>query len=238
MASWTKEKAAAFLSESRWLAAQPADFRTALFAHGKLLKLAKGAIVYEQGEFPPKGFYGLLEGRLRASYHHADGETLLLWTMGPGAWVGEAALIEKVPRPLELAAATDAHLFFLPTAAFERMLETEPRHYRSFYLLTCAHLRVNFRHAVSARLDARARAARIFLRLVGAHGRDATDGILLDTDLSQSELAGLVGVSRQYINELLSAWQKEGVIGIEDGAIRVRAPKRLEALAGRAEAAL
>lgn len=83
MASWTKEKAAAFLSESRWLAAQPADFRTALFAHGKLLKLAKGAIVYEQGEFPPKGFYGLLEGRLRASYHHADGETLLLWTMGP-----------------------------------------------------------------------------------------------------------------------------------------------------------
>ncbi|MBO6906035.1 MAG: winged helix-turn-helix domain-containing protein, partial [Parvibaculum sp.] len=46
------------------------------------------------------------------------------------------------------------------------------------------------------------------------------DGLLLDIRLSQSDIASLVGVSRQYMNELLAEWQRDGLI--ENGSRGIR----------------
>lgn len=228
MGVWTKETIADFLSREGWLARQPADFRDQVLAAMKPLRLAAGSTVFEMGEYPPRGMYALLEGRLHTSYHLDNDESLLLWTAGPGAWFGEAALLDDAPRPFEIVAASDVTLLFLSAAAFNRLVEDEPRFYRNFALLTCANLRANFRGMIAGRLDARTRAARAFLRLVRAHGRPVDGGVMLDAALSQSEIASLVGVSRQYMNELLTQWQKEGLITLEAGTIRIRKLEGLE----------
>lgn len=233
MTAWTKEKIEAFLSKEGWLARQPPDFRARILENGKPICVAAGATVFEMGEHPPLGMYALLEGTLHTLYYLDKDETLLLWTAGPGAWFGEAALIDDAPRPFEIRAATNADLFFLPAAAFHRLLEVEPRYYRNFTLLTCANLRANFRGMIAGRLDAKTRAARAFMRLIRAHGRTVEDGVMLDLHLSQSEIASLVGVSRQYMNELLAQWQKEGFIEASGGIIRVRMLDRLDALSRR-----
>jgi MarR-like DNA-binding transcriptional regulator SgrR of sgrS sRNA len=44
------------------------------------------------------------------------------------------------------------------------------------------------------------------------HGRNTNLGTQISINLTQSDLASLVGVSRQYLNELLSRWNEEGVL--------------------------
>lgn len=234
MPAWTSETIAEFLSKEGWLARQPQDFRDRVLAGGKLLHLPAGSSVFEMGEHPPRGMYALLEGVLQIFYYLDNDESLLLWTAGVGAWFGEASLLDDAPRPFEIAAATGATLLFLSAAAFNRIVEDEPRFYRNFALLTCSNLRANFRGLIAGRLDARTRAARAFMRLVRAHGRDTGGGVALDVHLSQSEIASLVGVSRQYMNELLAQWQKEGLMTLDAGGIHIKRLDRLKALARRA----
>lgn len=233
--AWTKERAAALLSGAGWLKRQPEDFRNGVFRHGRILCVPAGATIFHQGDETPTGLYALLEGNLFAFHYvgREEEEKLLLWTIAPGAWFGEAVLFDRAPRPFEVTAATDAELFFLPAAGFNELVSADPRHYRPFALLLTANLRSNFRGLVNARLSARERAARAFLRLARAHGRQGEAAVALDIQLSQSDIASLVGVSRQYMNELLVQWQKEGLIERTGGVTRILALSRLEAMASR-----
>ncbi|MEQ9225672.1 MAG: Crp/Fnr family transcriptional regulator [Parvibaculum sp.] len=236
--AWTKDRATEFLSREGWLKDQPADFRNDVFRRGKILRLSAGAAVFHQGDEPPSGIYAVLEGNLFGFYYLGEDEKLLLWTIAPGAWFGEAVLFDRAPRPFEVSAATEASLFFLPTAGFNDLISADPRNYLPFAKLLTENLRSNFRGLVSARLSARERAARAFLRLARAHGRPADTAVTLDVHLSQSDIASLVGVSRQYMNELLADWQKEGLIEVTGGIIRIPVLARLEALANRRPAGL
>lgn len=235
---WTKDRAAEFLTREGWLKDQPPDFRSGVFRRGKILRVSAGATIFRQGDETPTGMYALLEGNLLVFHYLGEDEKLLLWTIAPGAWFGEAVLFDRAPRPFEVSAATEASLFFLPAAGFADLVSADPRNYLPFALLLTRNLRSNFRASVNGRLSARERAARAFLRLARAHGRPAGDAIALDIQLSQSDIASLVGVSRQYMNELLADWQKDGLIEVKGGIIRIPALARLEALANRGPAEL
>lgn len=232
--AWTRDRAAEFLCREGWLKSQPEDFRSGVLRRGNILRMSAGATVFHQGDEPPSGIYAVLEGNLLGFHYLGEDEKLLLWTIAAGAWFGEAVLFDRAPRPFEVSAATDASLFFLPVAGFNDLVSADPRNYLPFALLLTANLRSNFRGLVNARLSARERAARTFLRLARAHGRPASAAIALDIHLSQSDIASLVGVSRQYMNELLADWQKEGVIEMTGGFIRIPAIARLEAMANKA----
>src|SRR5262249_17674691 len=66
-----------------------------------------------------------------------------------------------------------------------------------------------------------ARLAKKLLQMAAAHGQEAADGVRIGARLSQRELGGMLGVSRESINKHLAAWQKSGLVRIENGAITV-----------------
>ncbi|MBO6635231.1 Crp/Fnr family transcriptional regulator [Parvibaculum sp.] len=219
MANWTKPKALELLSKG-WLGERPEELRQAIIHHGHIVTVPAGASVYRQGDLDHAGMYALLEGDLRAFYYYRDIEKMTLWTMGPGAWFGQAVLFDDGPRPVEFSAFSECRLFLLPISGYRRIVAREPRYMHDFALLLCYSIRTNFNATIARRLSARERAASAFVRLAHVHGRQEADGLLLDIRLSQSDIASLVGVSRQYMNELLAEWQRDGLI--ENGSRGIR----------------
>ncbi|HEX4080060.1 MAG TPA: helix-turn-helix domain-containing protein [Rhizomicrobium sp.] len=101
---------------------------------------------------------------------------------------------------------------FLPKQGYVAIAEESQDYYRQFVRLTCIHQRFLLRIAVEARSDAARRTARALIRIARMHGRNTDLGTQLSIHLNQSDLASLVGVSRQYLNELLSHWNQEGIL--------------------------
>lgn len=179
--------------------------------------------------------HALLEGDLRAFSYIDEDNKFLMRTIGVGAWFGEVSLFDGKERSHEVKAVNDAALLFLPLAGFNRIVEQEPRYYRNFALLLSSYVRMAARSMRNDRLDARQRTARAFLRLASAHGRADGNSIVVDINISQSEIASLVGVSRPYMNELLAEWQKDGILCLTGGLIRIPALERLKAMTLPAE---
>ena len=70
-----------------------------------------------------------------------------------------------------------------------------------------------------ALLDLPARLAKRLLSLAQAHGRQTQQGLLIDTKLSQGELAKSLATSRESVNKQLARWQRDGVLRVVEGAI-------------------
>ncbi|MBO6905766.1 MAG: cyclic nucleotide-binding domain-containing protein, partial [Parvibaculum sp.] len=163
MANWTKPKALELLSKG-WLGERPEELRQAIIHHGHIVTVPAGASVYRQGDLDHAGMYALLEGDLRAFYYYRDIEKMTLWTMGPGAWFGQAVLFDDGPRPVEFSAFSECRLFLLPISGYRRIVAREPRYMHDFALLLCYSIRTNFNATIARRLSARERAASAFVR--------------------------------------------------------------------------
>ena len=208
---WTKESAQLFLAKGRWFGSLPAATREHILARSTIVRSSAGANLYRIGE-SVSGLYATLDGDVRAYAYGEHNERIFLRALGPGSWFGDVHLLDDyAKRTFETTTVSPASLLFLPTEAY-RELTTDPAIYRSFVQLMCIHMRHTVRVLIEARSEAPVRAARALLRLCRAHGFPTADGTRLAMSLSQMDLASLVGVSRQYMNELIARWEDEGVL--------------------------
>jgi CRP-like cAMP-binding protein len=81
-------------------------------------------------------------------------------------------------------------------------------------------------------LDIHGRMAKLLLTLASERGEETADGILLDLNLTQADLAAMVGGSRQSVNQTLRSFESRGYLQIEGRTIRLRKPAELRRRAG------
>jgi CRP-like cAMP-binding protein len=79
--------------------------------------------------------------------------------------------------------------------------------------------------------DVPARLARVLLDLAARNGRAVDDGILIESRLTQGELAGMVGASRETVNRALRGFERDELIRWEANRILITDPERLRARA-------
>jgi CRP/FNR family cyclic AMP-dependent transcriptional regulator len=218
---WSKERAKALLSQGYWFGALPEDFRRTIIARSEIRTFKRNNQVYCIGD-PVDGMYAALEGDLRA-YIYGDGkERILLRLIGPTGWFGDFHLIDDYPtRTFEIRAHSDCTTLFLAKKDFHEIANASLDNYKQFIKLTCIQQRFLVRIAVEARSDAQRKTARALLRIAKMHGREAGKGVQITINLTQSDLASLIGVSRQYVNELISGWNDEGFIAWRGNAAPV-----------------
>jgi CRP-like cAMP-binding protein len=209
---WSKERARALLSQGHWFAALPEDFRQILIARCEVRTFSRNHPVYRIGD-PVDGMYAALEGDLRAYIYGDDRERILLRLIGPTYWFGDFHLVDDYPtRTFEIRAHSDCATLFLAKKHFNEIANASLEHYKHFIKLTCIQQRFLVRIAVEARSDAQRKTARALLRIAKMHGRDTGKGVQITININQSDLASLIGVSRQYLNELISGWNDEGFV--------------------------
>ena len=208
---WTKQRAAELLADGYWFSALPPDLQQEIIANSEIVQKRRHTLLYRIGD-PVDGMYAALEGDLRAYVYDDQDRPIFLRSFGPKTWFGDLHLHEgQDRRTFEVRAVSPCALLFLPARGYE-VITADRQAYQHFVKLLCINVRFLTRVAVEARSDAPRRAARALLRLARSQGVVVANGVQLRVRISQSDLASLVGVTRQYINSLLTRWNKEGVV--------------------------
>lgn len=190
-----------------------------------------GTLIFQRGD---AGDYmiAIAEGRVRLSIGSAQGRELTLRHAGPGDMLGELALFDAEPRSADAVADQPTRGRLLPRAAFDALAAEHPALTGSALRYLCARLRETTEQMEGIALyGLEARMARFLLfTLRQIHGADLPPDPRLALEVTQTELAAMLGASRPKVNRALVALREAGAIRRE-GEAMVCDPARLAALA-------
>jgi len=215
------------LCKGRWYRSLPPELQQRILAASRARDFAKGEVIALEGA-SPAGMSAVISGEVKLVRQPRQGEESLLFICEPGFWFGEYAVLTGEKTLVSAIAKTKARLLVLPKREFDRIVEEEPRYYRHFAALGLKHAATfltAFTHASSLEPEARLRGQLALLSLL----KRTEDEIDTPVELpySQSELASIVGVSRQTINQLMQTLAENGLIQMGFKRVRVLAPQEL-----------
>jgi CRP-like cAMP-binding protein len=203
----------------------PAEL-SALGAELRPRRYAAGTVIFQQGD-PGDALYLVAAGEVAILLRSPAGKELTLALLGPGDAFGELALLDGAPRSADAIARADARLLALPRAAVLRQLAARPEAALGALTALSRLVRRTNRLAHAACRDVRVRLARALWELADERGESEPDGLVLLPPLTQGELAGLAGVTRESANKWLGVYAARGVLRRVGGRRLLVDPDRL-----------
>ncbi|RKE19864.1 Crp/Fnr family transcriptional regulator [Streptomyces sp. TLI_171] len=212
---------------------ESADREALLGAGNRLVYPARHVLLREHE--PSSHVLVLLSGWTKVTSASVNGYEALLALRGPGDIVGEAATFSGRTRAATVTALSATEALAIDSVSFIRLLDERPSLTRQLLALTADRTRDSDRRRVQfAALTVQERLALLLLELLHTHGLDSGDGVHLSPGLTQSELAGSVGASREAVARLLKGLRERGIVRTERRGIVVLKPEVLRRMAGRA----
>ncbi len=184
-------------------------------------QLARRETLFNRGD-EGDALYAVVEGLVRIWVGSDSGKELTFSIMEPGDVFGEIALLDGLPRTANATAQETTLLLVMQRSAFLSVLENEPTLARHIIELLCERMRLKTELLSDfAFADLPVRLARKLVDLVMAHGEIEGNAARLGRRFSQTEMAQMLGVSREAINKQLSAWSHKGLVSTEDGGLTI-----------------
>jgi CRP/FNR family transcriptional regulator, cyclic AMP receptor protein len=190
--------------------------------------LSRGDVLFNEGDSGNQ-LYVVIEGKIKLGRTSADGRENLLAILGPGQMFGELSFFDPGPRSATATAVTDVELKSLGHDALIPVLATHPD--VALALLHQLAGRLRRTNEVVGDLvfsDVPGRVAKALLDLAGRFGRKADDGVHVNHDLTQEELAQLVGASRETVNKALADFASRGWMRLEPRSVVILDLERLQ----------
>jgi len=198
----------------------PESIRSELQAQCAVRQLGRDQPVYHQGDESGE-LYQLLEGAIRLCNYTPDGREVIMGEFRAGDCFGEMGLVDGLPRHSYAVASRPSQVRVISKARFDELRAKYPEINRELALMLSLRLRLLFEMTEDASvLNLRQRLARSIHRLAHSHGATGS-GEVRQIDISQEELARMLGVSRQSVSKELQALQQEGYIAIRYGKLQV-----------------
>lgn len=225
------EQSAGLLARTTIFEGLRPDVLRSIVAEGTQRRYNKGQFLFYQGDQGDRLFV-VLSGLVKVTVSSDQGEEMVLVTLGPPQVIGELALIDGGPRSASVQALEPTEVLMLPRDAVMRLLHEHPA-------LTAALLnmlggvirRLTEQAADLVFLDLHGRVAKLLLRLADERGTSERGQIILDHQLTQTDIARMVGGSRPAVNRILQAFAGRGFLDIRGQRIVIR---QLDALRRRA----
>lgn len=192
---------------------------TALRASMSRVRLGRSRTLFSE-DMEGDRLYVVIEGKVKLTRTAADGRENLLAVVGPGEMFGELSLFDPRPRTANAVAVTDVVLAGLGHDDMREWLKGRPE--VASHLLRALARRLRRTNDILADLvftDVPGRVAKALLDLSERFGQERDDGIHVHHDLTQEELAQLVGASRETVNKALADFAGRGWMRIEARAV-------------------
>jgi CRP-like cAMP-binding protein len=200
---------------------------TALIASMSTQKLRRGEVLFREGDSGDK-LYLVTEGKVKLGRTSSDGRENLLAVLGPGQMFGELTLFDPGPRSATVTAVTDCEFLSLSHDDLQQWLEGRPAVARGLLAQLASRLRrANDVVADLVFSDVPGRVAKALIDLANRFGRTADDGVHVHHDLTQEELAQLVGASRETVNKALADFASRGWLRLEPRSVVIMDLDRL-----------
>ncbi|MDF2968219.1 MAG: crp 1 [Nocardioidaceae bacterium] len=182
-------------------------------------RLRRGEILFREGDSGDR-LYVVMAGKIKLGRSSPDGRENLMAVLGPGQMFGELSLFDPGPRSLTATAVTDVTMLSLGHAALLSWLTGHPDVARNLLGQLASRLRrTNDVVADLVFSDVPGRVAKALLDLASRFGRQADDGLHVHHDLTQEELAQLVGASRETVNKALADFANRGWLRLEPRSV-------------------
>lgn len=183
------------------------------------VKLGKAEVLFSEGD-PGDRLYVMCEGKIKLGRTSVDGRENLLAVLGPGEMFGELSLFDPGPRTATATSIGETRLIHLGHQDLLPFLAGQPEVAQQLLGALARRLRrTNENLADLIFSDVPGRVAKALLDLSARFGRTAEDGIRVAHDLTQEELAQLVGASRETVNKALADFATRGWLRLEARAV-------------------
>jgi len=197
------------------------DQRASLVARGKTRSLVRGDVLFAEGDEPTELFV-VLGGRIAIANKSIDGRESVIALMESGDLFGEMGLLDALPRSAEARALESSKVLAIPYAPVKELFDSDPSLLWGVVRMLSARLRTTDEAlADSVFLDVTGRTAKRLLELA-----DGQDEFVLP--VTQEELAGMVGASRERVNKAIASFIRLGWIEQHDRRYRILLRDRLE----------
>ena len=164
-------------------------------------------------------WFGVIDGLLKMSNVSREGAQITYTGIPPGAWFGEGTLLKREVYRYNIEALRTSTVAGLPINVFAGLLDRSI----PFNRFVMNQLNERLSQFITAReLDRQTDADKRVAGSLGALFNPVLyPGVGQILRITQQELAYLVGLSRQRVNEALQALQTAGLIRVEYGGVRV-----------------
>ena len=210
----------------------PQRARQRLRAAGRLKPFARGAELIVIGDHSREAL--LIEsGAVKVVLSNADGSTLIAGMYGPGALVGELGLLDNRPRNATIVGQRAGQVVHVPGKIFLELYYGD----RDVRQLVDAARRKRLDSADQFRLDVASKSVPI--RIAGqllAYGKaygHAVDGELVIHDLTQEDLAHMVGAAKKSVERALKDLRLVNLVHTGRMRFVLPQPALLESLLGQ-----
>jgi CRP-like cAMP-binding protein len=191
------------------------------------VKLNRGQILFKEGDSGDRLFV-VVDGKLKLGTTSNDGRENLLSILGPGDMFGELSLFDPGPRTATATAVVNSKLLAL---AHDQVIGWVKEHPQvSLQLLGRLAQRLRKANDVLSDLvfaDVPGRVAKAIIELGERFGTQKPDGLHVNHELTQEELAQLVGASRETVNKALADFATRGWVKLEPRAVIILDFERL-----------
>jgi len=188
---------------------------------------SRGEHVFDEGEQGDTLFI-VLSGKVKIGRRAADGRENMLSVMGPSDMFGELSLFDPGPRTATAVVVTDARLASLAHSSLRPWIKDRPEIAEQLLRVLARRLRrTNDALADLIFTDVPGRVAKALLELAQRFGTPEGDGVRVHHDLTQEELAQLVGASRETVNKALADFASRGWMRVDSRAVTLLDRERL-----------
>lgn len=191
------------LADTDFFADAPAEMLTNIAAAGKVRELVRGDVLFDAGD-EPGSLYVVLSGRIAIAIGNRpfDHRESVIALMDEGDLFGEMGMLDTRPRSAGARALEASSVLEIPYDVVRTQLDTS------------THLLWNVIRMLSQRLRAmdQALADSVFLDVTGRTAKRllelsaGSDEFTLP--VTQEELAGMVGASRERVNKAIASFIK------------------------------
>ncbi|MES2632936.1 MAG: Crp/Fnr family transcriptional regulator [Pseudomonadota bacterium] len=168
---------------------------------------------------PVTYWFGVIEGLLKMSSDNAEGQTMTFSGLPPGGWFGEGTVLKRETYRYNIQALRKSLIAGIPADTFHWLLD----HSIGFNRFVMNQLNERLGQFIAAREIDRMNNpdVRVARSLASLFNPVLFPGVGHVLRITQQELAYLVGLSRQRVNEALTALEAQGTIRVEYGGLRI-----------------
>ena len=198
-----------------------------LTARLETVDFAPGQLIYARGDLGAE-LYILLDGKVKLGRCADDGRENLLTVLAPPDMFGELSILDPGPQPWSATAITEVHAAVVDQMQLQAWIDDYPAIAKRLLRLMARQLRhTTDTLADLAFIDAPARVAKQLLGLAQRFGIPENGSMRVTHDLTQEELAQLVGATRETVNKALSDFRNRGWIRVDGKSVLISNSERL-----------
>ena len=206
------------LSAIPWVRLLSADELDRAVADLKVAEASPGDMVCRTGR-PVTYWFGVIDGLLKMSTDNAQGQTMTYTGVPPGGWFGEGTALKRENYRYNIQALRKSRVAGLHIDTFHWLLD----HSIGFNRFVMNQINERLGQFIAAREIDRMNNpdVRVARSLAALFNPVLYPGVGEVLRITQQELAFLVGLSRQRVNEALTTLAEQGSIRVEYGGLRV-----------------